>query len=302
MTHHRCSSPFGRFRVLGRGSILAAIGLLSMIPPALAQDEQPAEVDQPSVESGDEQGMLYQRFKIGAGAFAAFFNTSLRVDSEELGIGTEIDLEDDLGFDSSKFDFRGFGYYRLGKRHRITFGYFSLARSSVASTDGPIQFGDQVFEGAVKATFSTAIPSLGYRFSFIANPKVEAAVGIGLSAQITKTGISAIVSIDDEEFLGQDEDSNVTLPIANLNLSASWNPITRLILSGSMGGLYVKISDIQASVGQAAIGADYYFLRNLGVGAAYSYVKLGAKNTSGNTIDISYRYSGLLIYATGAFF
>lgn len=309
MTLQTAFLTYGGSRRTGLGSILAVVLLLVLVPSALAQEEQPTESDQASAESADEQGMLYQRFKVGAGFFAAFFNTTLRVDSEDLGVGTEIDLEEDLGFSSKKFDFRGFGYYRLGKRHRITFGYFSLVRNSAATIDTTIRFGEDEFEvGAeVEAEFSTRIPSLGYRFSFIANRKIEAAVGIGLSAQITKTALYAAGSINGEgaALCEQEEDcetKNVTLPIANFNLSANWNPIPRLMILGSMGGLYVKVSDIQASVGNAGIAADYYFLRNLGVGAGYTYVKLGAKNTSGNTIDVTYRYSGLLVYVVGAFF
>ena len=73
-------------------------------------------------------------------------------------------------------------------------------------------------------------------------------------------------------------------------------------MRGLIGGLYVKISDVEASVGTAGIAADYFFLRNLGVGAGYSYVKLGAKNTTGNTIDLTYSYSGLLVYVVAGFF
>jgi hypothetical protein len=254
-------------------------------------------------------GMLYPRFKIAAGFFASFFNTQLRVDSEELGMGTEIDLEDDLGFSTSKFDLRGGGYYRLGVRHRITFGYFALSRNSTTTIDTTIRFGDDEFEvGAeVEAEFNTGIPSLGYKFSFIANRKVEASVGIGLSAQITRTALYAAGSINGEDaaLCEQEEDcetKNVTLPIANFNVGANWNPISRLQVGGFVGGLYVKISDIEASIGTAGINAEYFLLRNLGFGAGYNYVKLGATNTSGNTIDVSYRYSGLLIYAVGAFF
>ena len=296
-------------RRLAHAAILYAVCLLSVATPLLGQQDPPtaqprAETQETAEASAADPSFLYARFKVGAGFFASFFNTQLRVDSEELGVGTEIDLEDDLGFSTRKFDFRGGGYWRLGVRHRITFGYFSLARNSTKVIEEEIQFGDDVFEvdTEVEAQFSSAVPSLGYKFSFIAHPKVEASVGIGLSAQITKTSLSAVGSVDGEDIDAQSEQKNVTLPIANFNVGATWNPIQRFLVSGFVGGLYVKISDIEASVGTASVNAEYYFLRNLGVGAGYSYVKLGAENTSGNTIDVTYRYSGILVYAIGAFF
>ena len=284
--------------------MLAFIGLLLVMQPGEAQAQQPPEADRQSAQSAEDPGILYPRFKVAAGFFASFFNTQLRLDSEELGIGTEIDLEDDLGFSTRKFDFRGGGYWRLGVRHRITFGYFSLARRSTKVIDEEIQFGDDVFEvdTEVEAEFSSAIPSLGYKFSFIASRKVEASVGIGLSAQVTRTSLSAVGSVNGGDLDAQSEQKNVTLPIANFNLGATWSPIPRFLVGGTVGGLYVKISDIEASVVTAGINAEYYLLRNLGFGAGYNYVKLGAENTSGNTIDVTYRYSGLLVYAIGAFF
>jgi hypothetical protein len=276
-------------------TVLAAF-VLCLARPALAQQ-------QPGPETAAGPSVLYPRLFIGLGGFVAFFDTNLRVDSEELGIGTEIDLEKDLGFNNRKLDFRGLGYYRLGRRHRLTFGYFTMSRNSTATIDEDIQFGDTVFpiDTDVEAYFRTSFANLGYRFSFLAHDKVEAAVGLALSAMITRSGISAVGSVGEEPVDVGQETKDVTLPIANLNLGATWNPVSRLVIAASAGGLYVKVSDVEASVGEIFAGANYYLLRNLGIGVGYNWVKLGAEKTSGTSVDVTYRYSGLLVYAIGAF-
>lgn len=278
---------------------LVALAILVLAAPALAQAPQASEE-----QSAEEHSVLYPRFRIGVGAFAAFFNTNLRLDSEELGIGTEIDLEDDLGFDTRKFDFRAFGFYRLGRRHRLDFGYFSLSRNSTAVLDEEIQFGDEIFpvDAEVQADFRTSFAELGYRFSFVAHRKVEVAAAIALSAMFTRSAITAVGTVGEGELDSQSEDTNVTLPIATFGLDAAWNPVSRLLVRGAVGGLYVKISDIKAAVGNIGLTAEYFLIPNFGVGAGFNWTKLGAEKEEANSIDVTYRYSGLLIYAIGAAF
>ncbi len=278
---------------------LVAACPFGLATPALAQDQPSTKA-----ETAAEPSVLYPRLFVGLGGFVAFFDTNLRVDSDELGLGTEIDLENDLGFNTRKLDFRGLGYYRLGKRHRITFGYFSMSRNSSKTIDRDIQFGDEIFpvDTEVEAYFRTSFANLGYRYSFLAHEKVEAAAGLALSAMFTRSGISAVGSVGEDPVDLAQETQDVTLPIANLNLGASWSPIPRLVIAGSAGGLYVKISDVQASVGEIFGGVNYYLLRNLGVGVGYNWVKLGAEKESDNSVDVTYRYSGLLVNVVGAVF
>jgi hypothetical protein len=221
-----------------------------------------------------------------------------------LGVGTEIDLEDDLGFDTKKFDFRTGGFFRLGRRHRISFGYFSLSRNSNKVLDEEIDFGDETFPiGAeVNADFRTQFALLGYSFSFLARDKVEVGVGLGLSAMFTKVEIAAAGSAGENPVHAVEERKSTTFPVATLGLDARWAPLSRMIVRGSVGGLYVKISSIEAAVGNADAAAEYYFVRNFGVGAGYVYTKLRAEETEDPLIRLTYRYSGLLLYGVFAVF
>lgn len=270
-----------------------------------AQESAQEAESQPDSNQEQEPNQLYQRFRVEVGAFASFFNTNIRLDSERLpGDGTEIDLEEDLGFDTKKFDFRAGGYLRLGKRHRIRYGYFSLSRSSNAVLDTAIVFGEEVFpvDAEVNADFKTQFAMLGYSFSFLAREKIEVGIGLGLSAMFTKTGIAAAGSVGDTAFVGGEERTSATFPVGSLGLDVNWAPLSRMIVSGRVGGLYVSVSTITASVGDANVGAEYFFTRGFGAGLRFAYTKLRVEETADPLLKVTYRYSGLQIYGVFALF
>ena len=256
-------------------------------------------------QSEEEPNQLYQRFRVEVGVFGSFFNTNLRLNSENIpGDGTEIDLEDDLGFDTRKFDFRAGGYVRLGRRHRIHYGYFNLSRSSNVVLDTAIVFGGEIFpvNAEVNADFRTQFAALGYSFSFLAREKVEVGVGLGLSAMFTKTGIAAVGSVGDTAFVAAEERTSATFPVGSLGIDVNWAPLSRMIVRGRVGGLYVSVSTITASVGDANAGVEYFFTRGFGVGAGYAYTKLQVEQSEDPQLKITYRYSGLLLYGVFALF
>ena len=275
-------------------TLLACALLVGIVPPAMAQDEAREE------EVPEEPNRLYPRFRISAGAFATFFGTTLRLDGEN--IGTEIDLEDDLGFDTNKFDFRTDGFLRLGRRHRIRFGYFLLSRETRGVLDEDLAFGDVVFDAgtAIASDFRTEFVTFGYSFSFLARRKIEVSAALGLAAMFTTTGIAGVGTMDGEDFFEVNEKKSQTFPLGTLGFDVNWAPLSRLVVRGRAGGLKVNISDIEASVGDFGLTVDYFFTPAFGAGAGFAWTKLGVEKTGDRTLDLTYRYSGLLLYAVVA--
>ena len=56
--------------------------------------------------------------------------------------GTDINLEDDLGLESSTSVARLGGYVWLGERHRLDGAYFDLSRTASMPIQETIEFGD----------------------------------------------------------------------------------------------------------------------------------------------------------------
>ena len=87
-----------------------------------------------------------RRFKISAGAFFPVNNTQIQVGSNNGNHGTEIDLENDLGFSKSSTSFVGTFDWRISRRSRLGFEFFALDRSSSKTLQREINFGEHTYE------------------------------------------------------------------------------------------------------------------------------------------------------------
>jgi hypothetical protein len=118
----------------------------------------------------------------------------------------------------------------------------------------------------------------------------------------TKTGIAVVGSVGDDPIDQVEERTSVTFPTGSLGFDVNWAPLSRMIVRGRVGGLYVSVSTIKASVGDANVGVEYFFTRGFGVGAGYTYTKLRVKETEDPQLEITYRYSGLIVHGVFALF
>src|SRR5262245_47524560 len=85
-----------------------------------------------------------ERGSVLFGAFVTDRDTTTRLDSAS-GEGTDLDLEDDLGLESSMSVARIAGHYWLTPRHRLDAGYFDLSRSATNPVQEEIRFGNRTF-------------------------------------------------------------------------------------------------------------------------------------------------------------
>ena len=122
------------------------------------------------------------------------------------------------------------------------------------------------------------------------------------TAMFSKAGIAVVGSVGDEDIDAVEERTSATFPVASLGLDVNWAPLSRMIVRGRVGGLYVSISTITASVGDANVGAEYFFTRSFGAGARFAYTKLQVEETEDPQLKVTYRYSGLALYGVFALF
>ena len=100
--------------------------------------------------------------------FLPIVNTEARFDSS-LGNGTDMDLETDLGLDSSDSVFRVDGYFRFNERHRADFSVFDLSRKNSKQIERDIQWGDTLYsiDTVVKSDNGLSIYKAAYTYSFL---------------------------------------------------------------------------------------------------------------------------------------
>src|SRR5512134_745402 len=144
-------------KTITRLYVLAGIASSAQLVP-LAGNAQPT--------TGEE------RAGIMVGAFITDRQSTTRLDSDD-GSGTEIDLEDDLGLESSTNVARLGGYVWLGRRHRLDGAYFNLNRESTFPIQETIDFGDQTFtiNTSIETESKLSIIKADYTYAVLAKDR-----------------------------------------------------------------------------------------------------------------------------------
>jgi predicted porin len=242
------------------GGVLAASLLAS---PAFAQSS-----------SGAWNG-LSDRFQIDTGYFRITADSTLRYNGPT-GSG-DVNLEKDLGLNNKVNTFWVDATWRVGRRHQLKLGYTRLNRDRADYTLGrDFTWGGETYNAGLSATTTSGTDILGgyYRFALVRNERFEIGPTIGVGYLWLKAGIRATGSVSGP-------DGTVS---RSLDESASTGSITgavggyanawlakRLIVRADYLYIKVKPGDSEASVSDWRLGADYYFSRNVGLGAQYKY-------------------------------
>jgi hypothetical protein len=169
-------------------------------------------------------------------------DTTIRLDSELIGKGTELNFEKDGGLDSSKalptlsFD------WRIGRRHRLGGWWANIDRDSITTILTEIKFGDVVFPIEARVRFLLGTEELGLGYTYIISLKERHAFGLGGGFRTLKTTIGlAALNIEKEE----EGDFTAPLPFFSVEYRYGISPKWRLV--SDFGVFYIEIGDFSGS-------------------------------------------------------
>jgi hypothetical protein len=190
---------------------------LALVVPAGADAQQP----------GDERGGL------SLGLFVTDRDTETRIDASSDSPGSDVDLEKDLGLDSSDSVFRIDGYFKFNDKHRIDASWFDLSRSSVKQIDREIEWNGTIYpiNTNINSVFDLDIYKVAYTWSFIRQDKGY----VGLSAGLY---IADFATTLDAAAIGQREVGDGTAPLPVLGLRGEYRFTDRWTFRAS-GELFV---------------------------------------------------------------
>ena len=233
-----------------------------------------------------------ERASFMLGAFITDRQSTTQLNSDA-GEGTEIDLEDDLGLESSTSVARLSGYVWLGKRHRLDGAYFDLSRSSTFPIDETIEFGDETFliNTVIETESKLSIIKADYTFAFLA--KERGWLGVTAGLYVAETSMSMR-----QATLGQFESEDVTAPLPVFGLRGDYAINDRITLRGAAQLFAFEADDVDGRFSDFYVGADYGFGERMAVGLAYNRVSMniGAVEDQGFDARIDWGYDGLLLY------
>ena len=258
---------------------------------------QPVLADQREQEKASGP---WERFSFTLGGFFADLSSDVRIGSKTLGVGTDIDVEDALGLESSTLVFRSDALYRFGKsrRHRIDFTYFDLSRDSTKTLQADIDFGEKQFTAGttVDSEFDLVFYNLAYTYSFFQDDRFDLGASVGF--HITDIGLKLTIPAS-----GTAEEEAITAPLPVLGLRGTFALTPRLFLKQSIEFFYLEIDTFRGLLTDINLALEYNVWKHVGLGLGYNTMRLDieAEGKDFPEIDlrgnIDFTYGGIQLYA-----
>jgi hypothetical protein len=242
----------------------------------------------------------WDKFAISLGGFLTTSDTTLQLNSETLGVGAVINIENVLGVESSLDTYRLDTRYRFGetRRHELEFHYFTSNRDGSKTLDQPVQIGDEIFPAGtgVFTEFELQFANLDYVYNFLMDDRVRLGVSLGLHT----TGIRLkVAETGGTKF--EEEEFTAPLPMIGFRseviLAKRWRAITDLNL------FYLEYDRYTGRLADAYFALEWRPWKRFGLGAAINAIDYEVEADSDADLalggwngQLEYRMTGFLLY------
>jgi hypothetical protein len=234
-----------------------------------------------------------ERAAISFGAFLTDPATEVRLDSDQ-GEGTDINIEDDLGVESSISVLRLGGHWWFKRRSRLDFSVFNVGRNGSKQIDETIEFGDRTFTINTVVSTETDLSVTKAAYTFAPLLKERGYLGVTAGLHVTKNELSL-----SEPTLGAIESESMTAPLPVIGVRGQYALSERFTLRGSVEVFGIETDDIEGSFADRYVAVDYSVGPRFDVGLAYNDVLFDISADKGDnrfrgTLD--WGYTGWLLY------
>lgn len=222
-----------------------------------------------SLAAQTQKASLYHKFELNLSGSSVILNSNIRVDGSN-GEGTDLDAEDDLGMEKSKFEPRFAMRWKPGRRHELELGYQFARRDAEKTLERSIDFGDSTYNlGAnLKTTFNSDQIFFAYRFAFMAKERTQIGASLGLGALLLDVGLEALgTGTDPRQFTVE---KKVTGPLGSLGLFGRFLAGERWRFEAEARAVKIAIDRFDARVIEIGGGVRYHFSPSFALDAGYS--------------------------------
>lgn len=232
-------------------------------------------------------------------------DTDIRVDNTANdNPGTEIDLEDDLGFDDKELLPALYAGARVGSGISIAAEYYSLNRDTTATLARDIVVDDVTYpvNGSVTAGFDTDIYRLVIGWAFVRQPNYEFGAAIGLHATDIGVSFEGEGSVGGAPQSVEQRKQDVLAPLPTVGLFGSFEPAPNVTIGGRIDYLSLSVGDYDGRLINTQASVSYRFTRNFGVGVMYRYVDYRVDVTKNDVVGrFAYQFSGPAVFLEAGF-
>ena len=234
-----------------------------------------------------------EKFSISVGLFVTDRDSKTRLDAQGSGMdGTEIDVEGELGLDTSDSVFRLDSYYNINEKHRIDFSWFDLSRTGSKQTQRDINWKDTFYPSGtvLNSNFDLSIYKLAYTWSFmrrewgylgLTGGFYVADIGLSLSAASISAG----------------DGGGFTAPLPVIGLRGEYIFSDRWSFRASTEVFAFAYGDFDGSLYDTYAGIDFHLSDRWAIGAGLNSVRMNLgvhKEVAEGNLD--WAYDGGLIF------
>jgi len=235
----------------------------------------------------------FTKYGISVGIFITDRDSKTRFDAQaNPASGTIVDLETELGLDSSDSVFRLDGYFRFNQKHRLDFSWFDLSRTASTPIQRDIDWNDTMFaiNTVIDSDFDLSIYKAAYTWSFLQRDKGYLGLTAGLYVADIQTTLSA-------PSIAASEVGSVTAPLPVFGLRGEYYFSDKWTFRAS-GEIFVfEYEDFDGSLYDIYAGLDYQLFDRMAVGFGINSVRMDIGVTKVNaTGNIDWRYDGGLLF------
>jgi hypothetical protein len=238
------------------------------------------------------------------------FNSSnlqsqLRIDPKGIGIGTIINMEDDLHLEKSVSVLRLDGHFRFNERHRLEWTYFDMNRTgSTTLIDRDIQIGDVVFPVLfrIDSEWDFKVIKVSYAYSFINTAKYEFYIGGGLNIRDISFAFTGAGSFSGTSQTRAFNDSG-TLPLPTLTAGMQYNISDKLAIRFRTESFFIQIGGSSGRWQDTYALVDYRISKKFGLGGGLNFFNINLEGDLSNTHSgqLESNYTAFLIYLSARF-
>ncbi len=210
-----------------------------------------------------------RRFKATAGVFFPVNNTEVEVNGTGGRIGTDIDFEKDLGFETNTVSFFGAFEWRASRRSRFNLEYFYLKRNASKTLQKEIEFQDHTYpvNARVSAFMDNQMVRFAYGYAIISKPKYELGLLIGAHVMLADVGLRLEANTQALEY---HDGVNFTAPLPDVGIWGEFVLGKKVGLYANVNYFALKINDIDGRIISYNLSVLYNVYKNFSLTAGYT--------------------------------
>jgi hypothetical protein len=233
-----------------------------------------------------------ERASIVLGLFVTEPEITARVDSSINNAGTELNLGDDLGLETSATVARLGGYYWFSRRHRLDTSWFSLSLDGGRTIDETIEFGDETFEIDTLVETRADLNIVQASYTFAALIRERSFLGISGGLHTSKTGITL-----DAPVTASSESEDVTAPLPVIGVRGDWQFAEQWTLRAAWQWFGLEVDDVDGHLTDTYVAVDYGFGDRFAVGLAFNDTGLDVEQERRvSSSSLNWGYDGWMLY------